>query len=229
MSKRTVELHSWLLTPRQAIELQNQLKGQIKVQPLNLAKVKQILAVDAAYLLKENEIIAVAALFTYPELKQVEAQWVRQKVNFPYVPGLLSFREAPAMLKAVARLTSSWDVVLVDGQGFAHPRRFGLACHLGLWLNCPTVGVGKTVLTGRYQEPAPERGSTAPLLDNGEVVGIVLRTQTNVKPVFVSVGHLVDLPSTVQLCLNCTTRYRLPEPIRQADLLTKRLRRQKEF
>jgi deoxyribonuclease V len=220
-------LHSWQLTPKQAIALQKQFRSKLKVKPLEFFKIKNVLAVDASYLLKENKVLAVAAVFTYPELKPVAYESVLAKVKFPYIPGLLSFREGPAVLKAIAKLSASYDAVLVDGQGFAHPRRFGLASHLGLWLNRPTVGVGKTVLVGHYQEPAAAKGSQAPLLDNNEVIGVVLRTQTNVKPIFVSVGHLVDLSSAVQLCLNCTTKYRLPEPLRQVDLLTKKLRKEK--
>lgn len=223
-----MKLHSWQLTPSEAIALQKQLRGRLKKQPLNFEKIKRVLAVDASYLLKEDKVLAVAAVFTYPELKLITSESALAEVKFPYIPGLLSFREGPAVLQAVTKLPTTYDVVLVDGQGFAHPRRFGLASHLGLWLNCPTVGVGKTVLVGHFQEPETTKGSQSPLLDNNEVIGMVLRTQTNVKPIFVSVGHLVDLTSSVQLCLNCTTKYRLPEPLRQVDLLTKKLRKEKE-
>jgi deoxyribonuclease V len=143
----------------------------------------------------------------------------RLPTRFPYVPGLLSFRELPVVLDALARLAVIPDVILCDGQGRAHPRRFGIACHLGVLLDLPTVGVGKTRLVGRHAEPGPDKGDWAPLLDDGEVIGAVLRTRAGVKPLYISVGHRISLDSAITLTLACLTRYRLPETTRAAHRL----------
>ena len=156
----------------------------------------------------------------------IETQGAVRASPFPYIPGLLSFREAPALLEAFAKLRTVPDAVVLDGQGLAHPRRLGLACHVGLWLDLPCVGCAKSLLTGKYKEPGKRAGSLAPLVDRGEVVGNVVRTKDNVKPLFVSAGHKIDLPSAVRLVLEGCRGYRLPEPTRQAHLHVNALRRQ---
>lgn len=162
---------------------------------------------------------AAVAVLRLPALVRVEEQVARQLTRFPYVPGLLSFREIPAAMVALAALASTPDLLLCDGQGFAHPRRFGLACHLRWLLDGPAIGVAKSRLIGTFDEPAAERGAHAPLYDQGQVVGAALRSRTCVRPVFVSSGHRVGLGSALRLALMCTGRYRLPEPARHAHKL----------
>jgi deoxyribonuclease V len=161
-------------------------------------------------------------VLTFPDLELVEHAIARQPTDFPYVPGLLSFREIPTVLEALAQLATSPDLILCDGQGIAHPRRFGIACHLGWWLDRPTIGVAKSRLIGEHEEPGPEKGSWTPLRHRDEVIGAVLRTRTNVKPVFVSPGHRVSLETAIHYTLACTPRYRLPETTRHADRLASR-------
>ena len=155
----------------------------------------------------------------------VETVTASAKLTFPYIPGLLSFREAPACLAAVRKLTSKPDLFLIDGQGIAHPRRLGLAAHLGLFLDKPTVGCAKSRLTGTFDEPAPEKGASSSLYDGEEVIGAVVRTRSNVKPLFISVGHRCRLEDAIRLTLACTTKYRLPEPTRLAHQTVGRLKR----
>lgn len=162
---------------------------------------------------------AAVVVLSFPQLELVEKSIVRRKTRFPYIPGYLSFREAPAVLAALDKLKQKPDLLLCDGQGIAHPRRFGLACHIGVLADIPTIGVAKTRLTGKYREPAPTKGSQAPLIDNGELVGTVLRTRDNVRPLFVSCGHRIGLETAVDYVLKCVTRYRLPETTRWAHHL----------
>jgi deoxyribonuclease V len=164
--------------------------------------------------------VAAVVLWDLEERSVIEEHVARRPVTFPYVPGLLSFREAPAVLAALRKLRAMPDAVMLDGQGRAHPRRFGLACHVGLICDLPAIGCAKSRLTGRHEEPGRERGARASLEDDeGRILGTVLRTQDGVRPVFVSVGHKMDLLSAEQTVLVCATRYRLPEPTRLADRL----------
>jgi deoxyribonuclease V len=162
----------------------------------------------------------VAVVFDFATMKLLEQSVVEGEISYPYIPGLFSFREAPPLLAAIERLKIMPDVWLCDGQGIAHPRRFGLACHLGVLLDLPTVGCAKSVLTGKFEDPLPERGSSTPLVENGEVIGMAVRTRDNISPVFVSVGHRADLGSAVRLVLACGRGLRLPEPLRLAHWWT---------
>ncbi len=153
----------------------------------------------------------------------------RRPAEFPYIPGFLSFREGPAVKQAIGALKHEFGAILFDGQGFAHPRRCGIASHLAIELDRPGVGVGKSRLIGTFENPAMKAGSTTPLLDGEEQIGVVLRTQKGIRPVFVSIGHRVDLDSAVKLVLACCTRYRIPEPTRQADIEVAKLKRRLEF
>ncbi len=164
----------------------------------------------------QGVVRAAAVVMSLPELKVVEVKSAHGKLGFPYVPGLLSFREAPLVLAALERLSITPDFLMADGQGLAHPRRFGLACHLGLLTGLPAIGCAKSLLKGRHGPLAQERGSWAPLEDKGEVVGAALRTRQGVTPVYVSIGHKVDLPSALRWVLACCDRFRLPEPTRLA-------------
>jgi deoxyribonuclease V len=162
--------------------------------------------------------MGAVVVLNYPELRLVETKVIRGRVDFPYVPGLLSFREAPLTLAACEKLGIIPDLVLVDGQGIAHPRRFGLASHLGLFLDTPTIGCAKSRLCGRHEEPGDNPGSYAEVVDRGETIGVALRTKPGSKPVYVSIGHKVDLEAAIYWVLECCRGYRLPEPCRLAHL-----------
>ncbi len=168
---------------------------------------------------------AAVVVMSFPALEVVEEQVAQAPAQFPYIPGLLSFREGPAVLVAMEKLESRPDLVIFDGQGIAHPRRLGLAAHMGLWLGIPTVGCAKSRLVGEHEEPAEQKGARVPLTYGGGLVGSVLRTRSHVKPVYVSPGHLCDHEGACRMVLECCTRYRLPEPTRQADLLVGRVKR----
>jgi deoxyribonuclease V len=176
--------------------------------------------VDVAF--PENQARAAIVVLTYPALEFVEGVTAERPIEFPYVPGLLTFREGPAVLAAWKRLKTKPDLILFDGQGIAHPREMGLAAHMGLWLSRPTIGVAKSRLYGHHDFPGSNRGDAAELIDERDIVrviGSVLRTRTGVKPVYVSPGHLIDVAHSVSFVLACCTRYRLPEPTRLADKL----------
>lgn len=208
-------LHSWNLTPDEAIALQRELAGKVD-QQTPLKHCELIAGVDAAYGIDSSVFYAGIVVLHLPDMTVVERQEAVMESPFSYLPGLLSFREAPVLLEAFAKLKSEPDAVMLDGQGYCHPRRFGLACHVGLWLNRPCLGCGKTRLIGDFEEPAQPAGSRSPLMEHGEVIGDVVRTRDGVRPVFVSVGHRIDLDSAVRLVLDTCRGYRLPEPSRLA-------------
>lgn len=216
--------HRWSVSPRRAAAIQRRLAGRVSTasprRPLRLAA-----AVDCAYSSDGSTCFAGVVLWDLELARELERRVARRAVRFPYVPGLLSFREAPAALAALRKLSRSPDVLLCDGHGLAHPRRFGLACHVGVTCGVPTIGCAKRRHVGAFREPGRRRGSRAPLLDQGEVVGSALRTRHGVRPVFVSVGHLIDLPTAERIVLRAATRYRLPEPARLADQLAAGRRR----
>jgi deoxyribonuclease V len=202
-------------TLKDAAALQRKLRDL--VLPRGRVRDRLVAGVDVGY----KGGIARAAVVVLRRLEPVEEIVIEEPVAFPYVPGLLSFREIPPLLTAWKRLKTRPDVVIVDGQGLAHPRRFGVACHFGLLTGVPTIGCAKSRLVGEFKRPAPRRGSWSPLRHRGETVGAVLRTQDGGNPVFVSPGHLIGLRRAISVVLACAPRYRLPEPQRRADLLTK--------
>lgn len=211
--------HTWDLSPAQARELQEELRGQVVQDDLTTGPPARVAGIDIGFERNGAVTRAAAVVLGYPGLEVVDTAIARRPTRFPYVPGLLSFRECPAALDALEGLTASADVLVCDGQGYAHPRRFGLACHLGLLTGVPSIGVAKSRLIGVH-DPVPDRkGAWVPLRDGGETVGAVLRTRKRVKPVFVSVGYGFTLASAVQLVLALTPRYRLPETTRQAHRL----------
>lgn len=214
-------LHDWDLTPREAIALQKRLRTSIRTD-LTLPEVEFVAGVDVAYSRPTGESIATVCLLAFPDLELLDHAVARLATPFPYVPGLLSFREIPPILEAVRRLGRSFQLLFVDGHGQAHPRRFGIASHLGLWLKQPTIGIGKSRLVGKYDEPGALRGDRTDLVHREEVIGRVLRTRDGVKPIFVSIGYGLPLEDCVEWTLRVTPRYRLPEPIRQADRLAAR-------
>lgn len=210
-------LHEWDLEPKAAIALQKQLAGRLVSDiPLKLDNIQLVAGVDVC--IKNGRTCACIVVMTFPELEFFETVATNLATTYPYIPGLLAFREGPALEMAFRQLKCEPDVFIFDGMGQLHPRRMGIAAHLGLWLGRPTIGCGKRHFIGEYQLPAPEKGSACDVRVDGEVIAAILRTRTNVKPVYISVGHLADLKSSIELALACTPKYRLPRPIRQAHL-----------
>ena len=210
-------LHAWNLEPRQAIELQKQLADEVIKEDNFDAPIKTVAGIDLGYDAKNDTCRAVAVVLSFPALDLLETSEALLPIQFPYVPGLLSFRETPAAIKALEKLTITPDVILCDGQGLAHPRKFGIACHIGLITQVPTLGVAKSLLVGKFETLGETRGSTAPLIYKNECVGTVLRTKDKVQPVYVSVGHKISLTTATDLVLQCAPKYRLPETTRLAD------------
>jgi len=211
------DLHSWEFSPAGAVDIQLRLASQVS-RSNKVATPQFIAGVDISVDRAREVATGAMVVLTYPELRLVETKVVTGKVNFPYVPGLLSFREAPLTLAACERVSVTPDLIMVDGQGIAHPRRFGLASHLGLFLDTPTIGCAKSLLCGSHKEPSDKPGSYAEVLDRGETIGVALRTKPGVKPIYVSIGHKVDLETAIYWVLECCRGYRLPEPCRLAHL-----------
>ena len=210
--------HFWNLTPREARELQLELKQEI-ITTDQFEVPRRVAGVDVGFEEKGSITRAAVAVLSYPDLRLVDKAIALQPTRFPYVPGLLSFREIPAILQALEQLTQLPEMLLCDGQGFAHPRRFGLACHLGLLTDLPSIGVAKSRLIGSHDFLPSEKGSWVPLMDQQEIIGAVLRTRKQVKPLYVSVGHRICLTTAIRYVLGCTTRYKLPETTRAAHRL----------
>lgn len=211
--------HAWNLSPEEAVNLQGELAREIIYdRPIDLDAVRLVAGVDVSVKEMETGFQSQAAVvvLSYPDLVPVETVLADMPTPFPYIPGLLSFREGPVLELAFARLEHTPDVLIFDGMGRAHPRRIGIASHMGLWLQKPTIGCGKTLFVGKYIEPPDERGAYTNLVHRGEIIGVTLRTKPKVKPVYISVGHLGTLDTAIELVMRCTTRYRLPEPIRAA-------------
>ena len=213
----------WPENTKDARAVQVALKDKVKTIPLR-KKPELIAGVDAAF--SEDKVIGVICLYTYPELTLIEEAFAVKKISFPYVPGFLSFREGPAIVEALNGLELKPDVILFDGQGIAHPKGLGLASHIGVLLDVPTIGCAKSRLVGEYKEPGLKKGAWSPLKYHGKVVGSVLRTRDHVRPVFVSPGHRIDLRSSLEIVLGCTRKFRIPEPLRRADSLSKKIKRE---
>ncbi len=210
--------HSWTLTVEEATAIQNQLSGEI-ITSDQLGEVNYVAGVDVGF--EDNYAIsrAAVAVLSFPELQLIEQAIARRPTTFPYIPGFLSFREVPVVLDALSQIKITPDLILCDGQGIAHPRRFGLACHLGLLITVPTIGVAKSRLIGQHEELPLEKGNWQALRHRGEVIGAVVRSRTGVKPLYVSPGHRISLPTAIDYVLRCTPKYRLPETTRWADKL----------
>ncbi|MDN5849340.1 MAG: deoxyribonuclease V [Nitrococcus sp.] len=218
--------HDWAVTPKQAIALQRKLAARVLLQP-GPKNVRCIAGVDTGFVDHGRTARAAVVVLSFPQLAPLEIQTAFEPTPFPYIPGLLSFRELPAVLRALEKLSALPDLVLCDGQGIAHPRRLGIAAHLGVVTGLRTIGVGKSRLIGEYREPGQEKGCVVPLMDAQQRIGSVVRTRTAVRPLFVSPGHRTDHDRAVQWTLACTRRYRLPEPIRMADRVASARRAQK--
>jgi len=210
-------LHSWQVSPAQALDIQRKLAAQVS-KSSEITAPRFIAGVDISTGKREGMATAAVVVLNYPELRLVETKVNQGRLELPYIPGLLSFRESPLILAVCQKLTITPDLILVDGQGIAHPRRMGLASHLGLFLNTPTIGCAKSLLCGTYEVPGEEPGSYAEVVDRGETIGVALRTRLGVKPVFVSIGHKVDLNTAIYWVMQCCRGYRLPEPTRLAHL-----------
>jgi deoxyribonuclease V len=212
MIVRPAFTHRWDVSPEEAVEIQRQLRGRVLVEPVDHG-LSSIGGVDVS--VKRGRARAAVVVLSYPELVPLRAVRADMPVSFPYVPGLLAFREGPVVLAALEELDVQPDVLMFDAQGLAHPRRLGLAAHLGVLLDVPAVGCAKSRLCGVHEVPGEQKGSWMPLVDREEVIGAVVRTRTGVSPVFVSVGHRMDLETAISLVLTCA-KYRLPEPTRWA-------------
>ena len=211
------KLHEWNLSPSQAIELQKQLAYEVVREDAFAAPIKTVAGIDLGIDLKNDVCRAVVVVLSFPELELVESAEAILPIQFPYVPGLLSFRETPVAAVALEKLNIAPDLILCDGQGIAHPRRFGIACHIGLITGVPSIGVAKSLLVGKYGSLGLTRGSVAPLIHRNEEVGVALRTKDNVQPVYVSAGHKISLATAADFVLQCAPKYRLPETTRLAD------------
>ncbi|MGK7875878.1 MAG: deoxyribonuclease V [Xenococcaceae cyanobacterium] len=218
---KSTQSHPWPQNLEEAKAIQQQLQPQVITED-QLGEVGYVAGVDVGF--ENNYAItkAAVAVLSFPELQLVEKAIARRPTTFPYIPGFLSFREIPAALEALEKLTIIPELILCDGQGVAHPRRFGLACHLGVLIDIPTIGVAKSLLVGKHEELPPEKGCWQPLQHQGEIIGAVLRSRTNVKPLYVSIGHRISLPTAIDYVLRCTPKYRLPETTRWADQLASR-------
>lgn len=213
----------WRVTPRQAARLQEKLRARV-VEEDQFGEIRFLAGADMAFDPATDMAFAGVIVYRFPELEEVERSMARRQLRFPYVPGLLSFRETPVLMAAFARLRTEPDLVLIDGHGRAHPRRFGIACHFGVIFDRPTIGCAKSLLVGAHREPGRKAGAMSPLLFEGERVGVVLRTRDNVRPIYVTVGHRVSLDSAVNLVRRCLDGYRIPKPTREADHYVRELR-----
>jgi len=216
--------HRWDLTPGEAIALQQQLREKVVVEDA-FGDVRLVAGVDVGFEDGGATTRAAVVVLDFPALTVSDQALSRRPTSFPYIPGLLSFREAPAVLQALGQLTKQPDLLLCDGVGYAHPRRFGLACHLGVLSGLPSIGVAKSPYIGIHAPVPDERGAWQPLHDRGETIGAVLRTRPHVRPIYVSIGHRISLPSAIDFVLRCTLRYRLPETTRRAHHLASNISR----
>lgn len=212
---KAADIHEWQVNATRAVSIQKEISGRV-IREGNPDGIHFVAGVDISVPKYATIARGAVVVLSYPELKLVEIQIAEQEVDFPYIPGLLSFREAPVIIAACEKLTAIPDLILVDGQGLAHPRRLGIASHLGLLWDKPTIGCAKSRLCGEHMPVGTERGNFVKLVDGTETIGAVLRTRTNVKPLFISVGHKIGLKAAVQWVLNCGSGYRLPEPTRLA-------------
>lgn len=220
-------LHTnWNLTPREAMRFQEELRDRVVLED-RFEKIRTVAGADLAFDPERGEAAAGVIVYSFPELEEVERRMAWRKLRFPYVPGLLSFRESPVLLAAFARLGREPDLIMIDGHGRAHPRLFGIACHVGILFDKPTIGCAKSLLVGEYEEPALSKGSSTPLLYRGVQVGAVLRTRDKVKPIFVTQGHRVTLHTALELVQHCVDGFRIPRPTREADRYVRELRRLK--
>ena len=219
------DLHTWAVSPKEAVRIQFSLAEKIVFSKYT-KRIKFVAGVDLSFDKSSNNLFAAVLVLRLPQFEIVESRTCVAQSVFPYIPGLLSFREIPPLITCFEKLSLIPDLIICDGQGYAHPRRLGLACHLGLLLELPTIGCAKSRLVGEAEEPGKERGMRSDLWDKEEKIGYVLRTKTNVKPLYVSAGHLITADDAVRVVLKCTNSYRLPEPKRQAHIVVNKVRKE---
>ena len=215
-------IHEWDVTPKEAIAIQNRLRDEVIIAD-QVGEVRFVAGVDVGFEEGNTVTRAAVAVLTFPDLTLHEQAIARRPTSFPYIPGLLSFREVPTVLDALDQLETRPDLLLCDGQGLAHPRRFGIACHLGVLTGLPSIGVAKSRLVGTHAPVPPDKGAHVPLYDGRDLIGAVLRTRDNTKPLYISIGHRISLTSGLEYVLRCTTRYKLPETTRWAHKLASRV------
>ena len=216
-----LNLHSWEVSPQEAIKIQKDLKSNISLKK-SFSKIDKVAGADVSYY--KNKMIAGIVILKFPQLEIIEKKSSVSSVNFPYISGLLTFREGPSLLGVFKKIKTTPDVILFDGQGIAHPRRMGLATHLGLFLDKPTIGCAKSRLSGKYTSVGEEKEDYALLKEDEEILGAVLRTRKRVKPIFVSPGYKIDLPNSIEIVLKCIVKYRLPLPVREAHIFVNQIR-----
>lgn len=216
-------IHEWDLTYQQARSLQEQLASKVRFTAIR-KKPRLVAGIDCAFSKDGKRIGAAVVVMNFPELEVIEIETATAEVTYPYIPGLLSFREGPVCIKAVEKIVNTPDVFLVDGQGIAHGRGLGLAAHLGLFFDKPTIGCAKSRLVGQYEEPGKDKGGCSPLIYKDRQVGAVVRTRTNVKPLLISVGNKCSLDDAIEITLACAKKYRLPEPTRLAHQTVTKLK-----
>lgn len=214
----------WNVTPAEARSIQLSLRHQVETGD-RFGELRYIAGADVALDQYRGQAIAGIVIYRFPQMEEVERVWAESPLVFPYIPGLLSFREMPAILAAFERVRTDPNLIFYDGHGYAHPRRFGIACYLGVALGCPTIGCAKSRLIGKHDEPPAKRGGWSPLRDKGDVIGAVVRTRTGVKPIYVSIGHRVSLESAIHLAMAVSGPYRIPRPTRDADQFVGALKR----
>ncbi|MBN3907402.1 MAG: deoxyribonuclease V [Nostoc sp. NMS1] len=211
--------HTWPSTLEEAIVIQEKLRDRVITEDQLQEPIQYVAGVDMGFEADGTISRAAVAVLSFPDLQVIETSLAYRPTTFPYVPGFLSFREIPAVIDALEKITTIPDIILCDGQGIAHPRRLGIACHLGLLIDIPTIGVAKSRLVGKHEELPEAKGSKQPLIYKGETIGAVLRSRTGVKPLYISSGHRISLPTAIDYVLRCTPKYRLPETTRIADKL----------
>jgi deoxyribonuclease V len=214
----------WNVAPAQARSIQLALRERVEVKD-RIGEVRYVAGADVALDQNRGQAVAGVVIYRFPGMEEVEREWAESPLNFPYIPGLLSFRELPAILAAFERVRIEPDLIFYDGHGYAHPRRFGIACHLGVALDCPTIGCAKSRLIGTHADPPERRGRWVPLVDKGEPIGAVLRTRTRIKPIYVSIGHRVSLERAIDFVMAVAGAYRIPRPTRDADHFVGALKR----
>jgi len=226
MEKVRVFLESAGHSRKEALELQKELRDKLILRN-SFNNLRTVAGVDLAQITDKNQLVCGIVVFSYPGLEVLEKVWTLADENFPYIPGLLAFREAPAIIKAYEKLTKKPDLLIIDGHGTAHPRGFGIACHVGVLLDTPAMGIGKKKLYGKYEDPPDVPGESSPLVSKDSTqIGSVLRTRKGVKPVFISAGHNIDLETSVKIAIECMGGYKVPEPTRQADIYVARLKKE---
>jgi deoxyribonuclease V len=221
---KTNNIHPWKVTVSEAADIQKRLRDSVRYEQPDIERIKFVAGADVSFSKGSDNICAAVVVLKFPELTVVEEKTAVGLATFPYVPGYLTFREGPALISAFEKIQNTPDVIIFDGQGIAHPRGLGIASHIGILLDKPSIGCAKSVLVGKYEMPGVARGSFSPLTKDDKQIGVALRTRTGVSPVFVSVGNRMNIESAMRLVLDCAPRFRLPEPIRKAHLLSNEVR-----